>query len=462
MYKHVYVYCHVHEEVPTRRETHRQEARREIRKQIGRDRLQSRKGRRHLSQEREREREMHEDHVNQRQQQEVQEEEEGAVGVSGAPSYYVDIARLAEKYPAILERFVKRVRGKEAVVVDWRDGDAVRALAEATLLEWCPGLSWWRIPKNCLCPAVPQRRAYIDWIHALLRGSSPSSCNAEKKEDDGREDTNASTTDGIRGLDVGTGASLVYPLLGCSMYGWHFVATDILPPALENAREILRRNDAVLAGRISVRDVRFRSGSGNENKSRTSEKDGDAIIEGVIGDAERFHFSMCNPPFFADVAEARRPPGSEVSGFFSGERNPNTCHGGLDAELVTRGGEEAFVEQMVLESFRTRHRVRWYTTLFGKKSTMVTINAMLRRKADEERVTCVRTGVLALGKIRRWVIAWSFSHVSSVPCLIRDRKKEQRLRRKRKRISSSAHSDNPNATSSPISQPIQCATDTVT
>ena len=115
---------------------------------------------------------MHEDHVNQRQQQEVQEEEEGAVGVSGAPSYYVDIARLAEKYPAILERFVKRVRGKEAVVVDWRDGDAVRALAEATLLEWCPGLSWWRIPKNCLCPAVPQRRAYIDWIHALLRGSS--------------------------------------------------------------------------------------------------------------------------------------------------------------------------------------------------------------------------------------------------------------------------------------------------
>jgi 23S rRNA A1618 N6-methylase RlmF len=31
----------------------------------------------------------------------------------------------------------------------------------------------------------------------------------------------------VRGIDVGTGASAIYPLLGTSVYGWAFLATDI-------------------------------------------------------------------------------------------------------------------------------------------------------------------------------------------------------------------------------------------
>lgn len=33
--------------------------------------------------------------------------------------------------------------------------------------------------------------------------------------------------EGIRGLDIGTGASAIYPLLGAKVYGWAFIATDI-------------------------------------------------------------------------------------------------------------------------------------------------------------------------------------------------------------------------------------------
>jgi len=31
----------------------------------------------------------------------------------------------------------------------------------------------------------------------------------------------------VRGLDIGTGASAIYPLLGARVYGWSFLGTDI-------------------------------------------------------------------------------------------------------------------------------------------------------------------------------------------------------------------------------------------
>ena len=68
----------------------------------------------------------------------------------------VDLAALTAKFPATLARFVRCVGEKGGgggdgvtAVVDWSDGDAVRAVTEATLLDWCPGLEWWRIPPAC-------------------------------------------------------------------------------------------------------------------------------------------------------------------------------------------------------------------------------------------------------------------------------------------------------------------------
>ena len=57
---------------------------------------------------------------------------------------------------------------------------------------------------------MPNRLNYICWIKDLLQLDHPG-LNDET----------------VRGIDIGTGASLIYPLLGSKVYGWSFTATDI-------------------------------------------------------------------------------------------------------------------------------------------------------------------------------------------------------------------------------------------
>lgn len=43
-------------------------------------------------------------------------------------------------------------------------------------------------------------------------------------------------------LDVGTGAGLVYPVLGTVLFGWRFVATEIDQESYGNCSDILEKN----------------------------------------------------------------------------------------------------------------------------------------------------------------------------------------------------------------------------
>lgn len=61
---------------------------------------------------------------------------------------------------------------------------------------------------------VPNRLNYLLWIQSLL--SNTGGGFADEYEDE-RE---------VLGIDVGTGASCVYPLLGCALHlRWRFVGT---------------------------------------------------------------------------------------------------------------------------------------------------------------------------------------------------------------------------------------------
>ena len=63
---------------------------------------------------------------------------------------------------------------------------------------------------------------------------------------------------GVRVLDIGCGANLIYPLLGAAMHGWAFVAADVTEPALDWAARNRGANPH-LAPLIEVR----RSGAGS-------------------------------------------------------------------------------------------------------------------------------------------------------------------------------------------------------
>lgn len=74
----------------------------------------------------------------------------------------------------------------------------------------------WTVSPNHLCPPVPSRVNYLNWIHEILDGERLFRCGGGDVEG-GKES--------VTGVDIGVGAACVYPLLGARLYGWSFVAT---------------------------------------------------------------------------------------------------------------------------------------------------------------------------------------------------------------------------------------------
>jgi 23S rRNA A1618 N6-methylase RlmF len=311
--------------------------------------------------------------------------------------------------------------GEEGVDSDWatlnfRDPAAFRTLQRALFsVRFQLDI---QLPEQSLCPTVSLRSNYVRWLQLLLgflRAEStvcptagPARCRC------------------ARGVDVGTGSSCVYPLLGCAMSssasandsasasandsasasvsadsataedtaadacGWSFVATDVDPHSLEWARRNVERNP-VAAGRVefvlNAHPERLLLGVVPE----LSEEDGRAHKE-----QDCFDFVMCNPPFFEGDGETHRNRKSSIHAH--SKRN----------ELVfdATGGEVAFIGTMIDESAVLRGRVVWYTTMLGRKASL----GPLRRKlGGTDGITCVRTAEFIQGRTTRWGLAWSYT-----------------------------------------------------
>lgn len=112
----------------------------------------------------------------------------------------------------------KDVSGK--VTIDFKDIKALRALT-CTLLKKDFGLDV-EIPLTRMIPTVPLRLNYILWIEDLLSISGK--------------------LDGIDGIDIGTGASCIYPLLAAKSKGWSMLATDVDNESLNFAKNNIERN----------------------------------------------------------------------------------------------------------------------------------------------------------------------------------------------------------------------------
>ncbi|KAL3694734.1 hypothetical protein R1sor_008385 [Riccia sorocarpa] len=135
-----------------------------------------------------------------------------------------DFSLLASLYPSFAE-YVSYGQNKKPRI-DWTDFNATRELTRV-LLDHDFGIKWW-IPDGQLCPTVPNRANYVHWIEGLL-SVSPAPWHSENPPQ-------------IRGLDIGTGANCIYPLLGAALQGWHFVGTDITPVALCWAKKNVTQN----------------------------------------------------------------------------------------------------------------------------------------------------------------------------------------------------------------------------
>ncbi|MDX8554722.1 23S rRNA (adenine(1618)-N(6))-methyltransferase RlmF [Tenacibaculum sp. 1B UA] len=267
-----------------------------------------------------------------------------------------DFKLLKEKYPKIAEFVIEKF---EKETIDFSDPIAVKEFNKALLATYY-NIEHWNFSDNNLCPPIPGR---VDYIHHL----ADLVANEEN----------------VTVLDIGTGASCIYPLLGIAEYNWNFVATDIDLDSLDYAQDII--DDNGFTDKVELRQ-QFKE---------------EHILQGIIEEEDAFTITMCNPPFYKSAEEARganrrksRNLGNNAVRNFAGNSN----------ELWYIGGEKAFLHTYLYESSQLPKASKWFTSLVSKKENVESLqNSGKKLGVKEFKIIPMHQG----NKVTR-IVCWRF------------------------------------------------------
>lgn len=110
-------------------------------------------------------------------------------------------------------------------------------------------------------------------------------------------------------------------------------------------------------------------------------------------------FTMCNPPFFDENADAE-----EQSKNRTGNRPPpNNVKTGIACELMTPGGEVTFVKKMIRQSLELHSHVKVFSTMLGHKTS---VNHILDELKAHDICNFI-TSEFCQGRTTRWGVAWT-------------------------------------------------------
>jgi 23S rRNA (adenine1618-N6)-methyltransferase len=279
-----------------------------------------------------------------------------------------DFKQLTAKCPELKKYVFVNKYGDESI--DFAKAPAVKALNKALLASFYN--ITWDIPAGYLCPPIPGRADYIHNIADLL----------------------AKSNDGVipqgpvvQGLDIGVGASCIYPLLGHQIYGWDFIGSDLDKLSIANAQKIITANE-VVKDHICCR----------------LQKSSNHIFKTIIHPDEYFDFTICNPPFHASKEEAIADNARKNRNLNIATKGTNLNFGGHVTELWCDGGELSFIKTMIKESLEFSTHCFWFTTLVSKKENLIALYQELKN------VMVAETHTLTMGqghKISR-IVAWTF------------------------------------------------------
>ncbi|HUW05663.1 MAG TPA: 23S rRNA (adenine(1618)-N(6))-methyltransferase RlmF [Williamwhitmania sp.] len=281
-----------------------------------------------------------------------------------------NFAELVGSSPELAAYLFVNQYGNESV--DFANPNAVKALNRALLVHFY-GVEGWDIPDGYLCPPIPGRADYIHHLADLLAFGN---------------DGTIPRGHSVRGLDVGVGASCVYPVIGCREYGWRFVGADIDAVAIESSSRIVALN-SFLAEAVECRQQPYSAD----------------IFRNIILPDERFDFTLCNPPFHASPQEAAAGTQRKLRnlGHSRGEKLVLNF-GGQANELWCEGGEEAFIRNMITQSADFSHQCFWFTTLVSKGDILSSIHRALKAA----NVADMRLVTMEQGQKISRVVAWTF------------------------------------------------------
>lgn len=249
-----------------------------------------------------------------------------------------DFDALTKSHPELSSFVISKVHPTKTI--DFANPKAVLALNKA-ILKHSYGLVDWNIPEGYLCPPIPGRADYIHHIATIL-----------EKEGLGGI---------VKGLDIGVGANCIYPILGALIYDWHMVGSDIEQNAVSAAKANVNSNPHLSE---SI-EIRYQEDNAN-------------IFAGIIQSDEYFHFTLCNPPFYATKENAERETRRKQKNLkYDAEAKRN--FGGQANELWCNGGEALFLKRMIKQSMDFKKQVGVFTCLVSKSEHLPKIKKQLKK-----------------------------------------------------------------------------------
>lgn len=256
--------------------------------------------------------------------------------------------------------------------IDFSSPMAVKLLNKS-LLHHYYGIRNWDFPDENLCPPIPGRADYLHHIADLLAennfGVIPMG-------------------DTFTCLDVGVGASCIYPIIGVTEFAWKFIGSDIDPKSIASAQHIVDSNDS-LKNKITFR----------------LQKNPRAIFRGIIADSDKIDLTVCNPPFHTSLEDAQEGTLRKIKNL-SGktEKTPVLNFAGNGNELVFNGGEFQFIQNMIADSKMVSKNCFWFSTLVSKQSNLKGIYSSL----DKNDAIQIKTLDMGTGNKSSRIVAWTF------------------------------------------------------
>lgn len=256
--------------------------------------------------------------------------------------------------------------------IDFGNPQSVLELNKSLLLADYK-LKSWQIAANSLCPAVPGRADYIHYIADLLA-----------TENNGVIPTGSNT----KILDIGTGSSIIYPIIGAQEYEWDFAGTEIDSNSINQAEANLNKNIWL------KKKIQLRFQDNREN-----------ILDGIMFKEDKFDAIMCNPPFFKSREDNWNKSTKKFQNLTKDKEKVTIQNfAGHPNELWCPGGEQAFITQMIYDSLKYKNQIKWTTSLVSSKDTLKPLISILEYKKASK----IEIIDMAQGQKKMRILAWKW------------------------------------------------------
>ena len=249
---------------------------------------------------------------------------------------------------------------------------AVRELNKS-LLNHYYGIKNWEFPDDNLCPPIPGRADYIHHVADLLADNNLSNIPKGYK---------------VTCLDIGMGASCIYPLIGAVEYGLKFIASDIDEKSIKSAKKIINSNSLI-----------------KDNIECRLQKNKNLIFKNIINEDEKIDLIMCNPPFHSSKEEAQKSTLRKLRNLSDKKlKKTHVNFAGVSNEIIFKGGEIKFLENIINESKKYSKNCYWFSTLVSKQTNLKRTYKLI----DKTGAYFIKTIPMGTGNKTTRIVAWTF------------------------------------------------------